>query len=37
VVSVTAIRFKVCGFKPGPDNGFVRAIKSSARLLSDGN
>jgi hypothetical protein len=28
MVSVLAIRLKICGFKPGLGNGFLRAIKS---------
>jgi hypothetical protein len=36
VVSVLAIGFEVRGFKPGRDDGFLRAIKSTARLSSEG-
>jgi hypothetical protein len=32
VVSVHATGPKGCGFKPGQENGFLRAIKSAAHL-----
>jgi hypothetical protein len=36
MVSVLAIRHRVCGFKPGQSNGILRAITIAAHLPSDG-